>query len=192
MLYELRAYDLMPDKGPAYLDLFRKNGVQFVTRHLPMLGYWLTDTGALNRLYHLWAYKSLDERLACRAGLAGDADWNDGFMPKGFPLIVSQRNMMMQLETSSEMLDRATAARKTVHPGQDDATPMFTPAYLSLTMEGDVVPGVELLGRWRVVSGEQPGQIVTLYRHETDDPMATATGAARHELLRAITCSPLR
>ena len=75
MIFELRAYDLIPGKAPDYIDLFRKDGVQYVTRHLPMGGYWLTDSGMLNRLYHLWIYESLEERMECRAGLATDADW---------------------------------------------------------------------------------------------------------------------
>lgn len=192
MIYELRAYDLLPGKGPEYLDLFRRDGVQYVTRHLPMGGYWLTDSGMLNRLYHLWIYDSLDERLACRASLAEDADWNRRFVPKGFPLIVSQRNMLMELETGSEPLDAVVAARKVVHPGQAKDDPMFAPAYLSLTESGPLNTQTDLLGRWRVISGEDPGAVITLYRHEADDPFSTATGVGRHEMLRALACSPLR
>lgn len=192
MIFELRAYDLVPGTGPKYLGLFRRDGVQYVTRHLPMGGYWLTDSGALNRLYHLWIYADLDERLACRAGLAGDADWNGRFVPQGFPLIVAQRNMLMSLEEGSGALTAAVAGRKTVHPGQGADTPMFADPYLSLTQGMALSDQAELLGRWRVISGEEPGAVVTLYRHASDDPMATAAGADRHELLRSLSCSPLR
>ena len=191
MLFELRAYDLKPGTGPTYLEAFRKNGLQFVTRHLPMVGYWLTDSGALNRLYHLWAYESLQERLRCRAALAGDADWNDGFVPKGFPLIVAQRNQIMQLETGSPMLERAVVNRKMVHHAHGADVPMFTPDYLSLATGGGSQSKAQLLGRWRVVSGESPGETTSLFCHKTDDPMASAQGAKRHELLRSLTGSPL-
>ncbi|MYM56408.1 NIPSNAP family protein [Thalassovita mangrovi] len=192
MLYELRVYDLVPGKGPDYLDLFRRNGVQYVTRHLPMAGYWLTDSGALNRLYHLWIYESLEERLDCRAGLAADRDWNEVFVPAGFPLIVAQENMIMALREGSDLLDQVVAARKTVHPGQAADTPMFAAQYMSLTFGTARAAGAELAGRWQVVSGAAPGQTVSLYRHERDDAMATAAGAERHELLRPLSCSPLR
>lgn len=192
MIFELRAYDLVPGTGPEYLDLFRRDGVQYVTRHLPMGGYWLTDSGMLNRLYHLWIYESLEERLACRAGLAGDADWNGRFVPKGFPLIVAQRNMLMALQAGSAPLEAVVAARKTVHAGQGAEDPMFAPAYLSLTEGAARTDGAELLGRWQVISGEAPGSIVTLYRHLDSDPFATAEGVQRHELLRSLSCSPLR
>lgn len=192
MIYELRAYDLVPGKGPQYLDLFRREGVQYVTRHLPMAGYWLTDSGMLNRLYHLWIYESLDERLECRAGLMQDKEWNEGFVPRSFPLIVAQRNMLMALDEGSPTLDEVIATRKTTHPGQGDADPMFTPEYLSLTYGTARSDRAEMLGRWTVASGEDPGATVTLYRHAGSDPMAPADGAERHELLRALSCSPLR
>lgn len=192
MIYELRAYDLIPGKGPQYLDLFRREGVQYVTRHLPMAGYWLTDSGMLNRLYHLWIYESLDERLECRVGLMQDREWNEGFVPRGFPLIVAQRNMLMTLDEGSPALDAVLATRKTTHPGQGDADPMFTPEYLSLTYGVGRSDTAEMLGRWTVVTGEEPGVTVTLYRHAGSDPMATAEGTGRHELLRALSCSPLR
>lgn len=193
MIFELRAYDLVPGKGPEYLDLFRRNGVQYVTRHLPMGGYWLTDSGALNRLYHLWIYENLDERLACRASLAQDAEWGQEFVPKGFALILSQRNMLMELLEGSGDLDTVLARRTACHAGQGEDDPMFAPDYLSL-VAGEAAPaGSPMLARWRVVSGETPGQVLTLFRHGGgDDPFATAPGAERHELLRALSFSPLR
>lgn len=192
MIFELRAYDLIPGKAPDYIELFRKDGVQYVTRHLPMGGYWLTDSGMLNRLYHLWIYESLEERMECRAGLAADADWNTRFVPKGFPLILSQRNMLMEVTEASSDLQAVVAARRASHAGQGDADPMFGPDYLSLTSGPALADGAELLGRWRCVSGENPGRVTTLYRHRRDDPFSTAPGAERHELLRALSCSPLR
>lgn len=191
MLFELRAYDLKPGAGPAYLELFRKAGIQYVTRHLPMLGYWLTDSGRLNRLYHLWLYDSLQERLECRARLAADLDWTEDFVPKGFPLILAQSNRFLRLEQGSARLTQAAAARKTVHHAHRDDQPMFTPNYLSLTAGTKLTVPADVLGCWTTVSGDATGEGVTLYRHETDDPMVTARGTARHELLRALTGSPL-
>ncbi len=69
---------------------------------------------------------------------------------------------------------------------------MFSDPYLSLTVGEAHCTEAERLGRWRVVSGEVPGQVINLYRHENSDPMVTAQGAERHELMRAISCSPLR
>lgn len=194
MLYELRAYDLIAGKAPAYIDLFRTSGVQYVTRHLPMAGYWLTDSGSLNRLYHLWIYESLDERAACRAGLAGDREWNDEFVPNGFPLIVAQRNFIMTMRETSPLLETVTASRSNVHDGQTEAEPMFSAHLLSLTFGGSVSPPekTERIGRWEVVSGSHVGTAISLFRHADGNALATAKGSERHEILRPLSLSPIR
>ncbi|MGB0748733.1 MAG: NIPSNAP family protein [Magnetospiraceae bacterium] len=193
MLYELRAYDLTPGMGPAYLDLFRKQGLQYVTCHLPMGGYWLTDSGALNRLYHLWIYADLEERLACRASLATDKDWNETFVPKGFPLIQAQRNRLMVLEAGSDAFASIKESRQESHAAQTEDTPMFAAGYLCLT-ESDVTLPHEgaLLGQWRVISGEDPGKIITLSRLVGATPPPPGAGVQRSELLRSASFSPLK
>ena len=54
-----------------------------ITRHLPLVGYWLTEVGPLNRIEHLWAYESLADRAARRGRLMGDTEWTGGFLPRG-------------------------------------------------------------------------------------------------------------
>jgi len=188
MIYELRVYDLKPGTGPEYLALLMRTGMKALTSHLPMAGYWLTDTGALNRLYHLWIYESLEERAAARVGFAANRDWTEGFVPYGFPLIVAQRNMMMTRIEGSVALDAAEAGRKTQHPN-DTVGPLFAPGLQSLTFGNEVQSDQPLVARWRVMSGETPGETVTLWG---GDPMTTSQGATRHEILRPIAVSPLR
>ncbi len=195
LLYELRSYDLKVGQAPNYLEMFRTKGLEFVTRHLPMAGYWLTDTGALNRIYHMWIYESLEERASCRAGLAGDKDWNESFVPLAFPLIVAQQNFILKCTKSSLLLEETTARRADHHINQAAALPMFTQAPLSLTFAltfGAPNMADECLGQWRVVSGEQPQAQVSLFRHPSGDPFVTAKGSDRHEVLRALSCSPLQ
>ena len=192
MLHELRIYDLAPGAVPAYAALFRVRGLPHVTRHLPMVGYWATDSGALNRLYHLWVYDSLAERDACRAGLAADADWMQGFVPEGFALIRRQQNLILRLEAGSPALDRAVAARKTHLPAVAPETPLFAPARMSLVDRPAGPEDGTRIGLWQVVSGDGPGRALSLHAHGEGDPFVTAAGAARHEVLRAFSFSPLR
>ena len=192
MLHELRIYDLMPGAVPAYADLFRVRGLPHVTRHLPMVGYWATDSGTLNRLYHLWVYADLAEREACRAGLAADAGWTQGFVPEGFALIRRQRNLILQLEAGSPALDRAVAARRTPRQAATPGTPLFAPGRMSLVdRPGDPADGTRI-ALWRVLSGAAPGRRLALHAHGAGDPFVTAAGAARHVVLRAFSFSPLR
>jgi len=110
MIFEWRSYDLRVGKAPEYLALFSREGVQHATRHLPMGGYWLAESGALNRIHHLWIYDSLAERDACRAGLAQETGWVQGFVPRGFPLIERQENRLMRLERGSDVLAAVAGA----------------------------------------------------------------------------------
>lgn len=191
MLYELRSYDLRPGQALAYLELFRTSGIQLVTRHLPLAGYWLTDTGSLNRIYHLWIYESLKERAECRVGLAADKEWNEEFVPKGFPMIVAQQNHIMECTASSVELDQVVADRRRAHAGQNADQPMFSDTLLSLTV-GRAASSDQRLGEWTILSGNGPQRQVSLFRHIDGDPFSTAKGIDRHEVLRALSCSPLR
>ena len=192
MLHELRIYDLRPGAVPAYADLFRFRGLPHVTRHLPLVGYWATDSGALNRLYHLWVYADLAERDACRAGLAADADWMQGFVPEGFPLISQQQNLILQLLDGSPALDRAVAARRLAHPAASPAAPPFAPGRMALVDSPATAAEATRIALWRVISGAGPGRHLALHAHGEGDPFVTAPGAARHEVLRAFSFSPLR
>lgn len=191
MFHELRIYDLKAGAAAAYVDLFRFRGIQHVTRHLPLLGYWATDTGALNRLYHLWAYESLAERDARRAALAADAGWMQGFVPEGFPLILRQQNLILKVEEGSAPLDDAVAARLTPRLPQAASDPAFAPGRMAL-VEAPAAGDTNRIALWRVVSGVAPGRALALFAHGAGDPFVTACGAARHEVLRPLSCSPLR
>lgn len=124
MIFEWRSYDLGVGKALEYLNLFSREGVQYATRHLPMGGYWLAESGPLNRIHHLWIYNSLAERDACRAGLAQETGWVQGFMPRGFPLIVRQENRLMRLERGSDALERVVAGRLRTHPALAEGAPL--------------------------------------------------------------------
>ena len=77
MIYEMRTYTFHPGKLPAYLELARNvgrpvRGQDYGTNH----GYWTSEFGALNQIWHLWSYPSLDERAsACRGELAKNERW---------------------------------------------------------------------------------------------------------------------
>lgn len=190
MIHEMRIYDLAVGKAPAYIELFRSVGVAAVTRHLPMAGYWLAESGPLNRLYHLWIYENLAERDACRAGLANDDEWTSGFVPLGFPLIMRQQNMLLCLTHSSDRFDRVIAARKQPHPAQPNG-PMYAPDLMSLafgTGFGDDL-GNGPLARWTVLSGAKGKDELALFDTAGLEIPSTARD---HVVLRPLSLSPLR
>lgn len=192
MFFELRTYDLKPGKAPVYLEFFRTFGVGLVTRHLPMGGYWMAESGTLNRIEHLWIYESFDERDACRASLVKDRAWMEDFIPKAFQDVISQQNRIMRLVQSSEAFDTVIAHRRDPHANQAATTPMFATGLHGLSYTHDPEGHGDTLAQFRVASGQAPGTYVTLSRGSLDDLLTGTENASGHALLRPLTLSPLR
>jgi hypothetical protein len=159
-----------------------------------MCGYFLTDSGALNRLYHLWIYKDMQERVAFRAGLAADHDWNNRFVTVGFPLIQKQQSLLMEPVQLSEEFEAVVANRLSTYPADTPETPLLSDNAFSLTIsKTPLSPSSEdLVGHWRVVSGVAPGSEVTLARWPVGDLPKVGTIEGRHEILRGVNFSPLK
>ena len=82
MIFEMRTYSFFPADLPKYLKhaedvgrLVRGNdyGVN--------CGYWTSEFGRLNQVWHLWQYESYAQRDELRAKLSQNKDWVDGYLP---------------------------------------------------------------------------------------------------------------
>lgn len=192
MIFELRTYDLKPGKALDYIDHLRTFGIALVTRHLPLGGYWMVETGRLNRIQHLWIYENFAERDSCRAGLAEDSAWVGEFMPTAFADVVAQENRFMHLERSSEDFDAVVASRKSTHDNQSADAPRFSASFHGLTVSASSGARGGHLAQFRVVSGAAPGSFVTLSAGAADEILVGSAGAMSHELMRPLSLSPLR
>lgn len=191
MIFELRTYDLKPGKAPVYLEFFRTFGLALVTRHLPMGGYWMAETGRLNRIEHLWIYEDFAERDACRASLAGDRAWMEEFIPRAFADVTGQANRFMALEHSSAALDAVIASRRQAHPNDEAGSPMFAATLNSLSLSAMPLGGDGILGAFRIVSGDEPGRHVMLRTGSFDSLTADTNDLIAHALIRPLAFSPL-
>jgi len=212
LIYELRTYELKVAKAVEYLELFRTVGVGFITRHLPMGGYFMTETGALNRIHHLWIYENWAERTALRVAASQDTDWNTGFVPAAFPLILAQRNACLRLLSGSELLSRVCANRRRIHTVQSRTDPLFARRLLSLAYlqgvpaETSPTPGAHAgfptaaaspapahIGLWQVTSGYRPNTCILLQACDEADVLdPPGAGTLERELLRPLAISPLQ
>lgn len=194
MIYEWRTYSFAPGRALEYLDSFGREGLPLVTRHLPLLGYWLTDVGRLNVLHHLWAYASLDERSACRVALAADADWTAGFGPRAFPMIERQETAFLSLVGGSPALSDAVANRSRSHAAVASGSPRLATSRAILEAAGErppALPGTETIGVWQVVAGDRPGGHLGLFHALAFDPVPTRPASWREIMLPTI-FSPLQ
>lgn len=95
MIHELRTYTLHVGAVPGYVKLFEEKGLHIITRHLDMVGWWTSDTGELNRIFHMWSFKDMADRAGRRKRLYEDKEWVEGFVPHAFPMIVSQESVIL-------------------------------------------------------------------------------------------------
>ncbi|MFT4149921.1 MAG: NIPSNAP family protein [Paracoccaceae bacterium] len=185
MIHEWRSYRLKPGAAGDYLALLADEGLPLVTRHLPLTGYWLAETGALNTIHHLWSYAGWAEREAARAALAHEEEWVKGFIPRAFALVQAQENRFLRLDRSSATFDAALAARRRVHPARRPGTPLFAADCAGLVTGAAPMDAVAV---WTPASGD-PQPMALLPRGADPVPAKPLPGA--HVVLRPLAFSPL-
>jgi hypothetical protein len=110
MVYELRCYTLAPGKMPEYLKAAETigrpaRGNNYGVNH----GYWTAEFGALNQIWHLWKYDSLNDRERLRGELMKNKDWTEKYVPTIRPWIQRQDLRVMR---------RARSIRRSGAPGR--------------------------------------------------------------------------
>jgi len=76
VIVEQRSYLLRPGKTGEFLSAVETLGLPLLKPILGgLIGYFVSETGALNEVVHLWAYESLEERARRRKILTAHRDW---------------------------------------------------------------------------------------------------------------------
>jgi hypothetical protein len=89
-------YVLQIGKAAEYFKNYEQFGLRVQLKHLPnLVGYYVTEVGELNKVIHLWAYDSLDERDRQRAAMQADPEWH-AYLAKNRPFMVSQETRIMK------------------------------------------------------------------------------------------------
>ncbi len=89
--FEMRTYTLKPG-GAAEMA---KRWEQYLPGRLglsPLIGVFTADLGKLNQWVHIWAYKSLDERLQIRRRAAAEGIWP---APGDSPVVRQESKLML-------------------------------------------------------------------------------------------------
>ena len=94
MLYESRSYALHPGKLPEYLAAFGGDAEVLAILARRLAGFWITESGQLNGVQHLWRYENRAARAAARAAMAGEPAMGR-FFSKVTPLLQTQHSRLL-------------------------------------------------------------------------------------------------
>lgn len=96
MIVDHRIYTLRPGAVQPFLEMFEREGLPLYQHYCgKLLGYYVSDSGELNQVIHLWSYESVEDRERRRAALYRDARWT-AFLDAALPLIVRQESRLLK------------------------------------------------------------------------------------------------
>jgi len=82
MIYEMRTYTLKAGTaGEAAKNAGEIGRVIRGDDYGKLEGYWISEIGALNQVWHLWSYASFDERVRLRGELGKNKRWTEEYVP---------------------------------------------------------------------------------------------------------------
>ena len=95
MIYEMRTYHLKVGVLQQYVRQFEEKGLPIVSRYCNLVGYWIVESGRLNRVIHIWSFKDLEDRRRARERWWQDREWIETYLPLALPLVDSQESIIL-------------------------------------------------------------------------------------------------
>lgn len=98
MLYEIRTYTFKPLRAGEWLALYKTEALPLQQEFLgKLIGFFTTEIGDISQIVHIWAYKSLDDRLERRDRMAADPRWQAfGSKVKALDILVGMESRIMR------------------------------------------------------------------------------------------------
>ncbi len=106
MIIESRHYRLHPGKLQEYLACFLAAPTVLELLRPHLAGFWVTESGELNTVQHLWRYKNRVERAAIRTSWATVPAMAD-FISRVTPTLQQQRSDIYEGEVLEPLTDQA-------------------------------------------------------------------------------------
>lgn len=95
-LIDHRIYTIKPRRMAQFLDVFDRLAMPVEIRHFgPPIGFYVSDTGMLNQVVHLWAFESLADLEARRDRRDQDPEW-PAYIKASVDLIDAQENRFIR------------------------------------------------------------------------------------------------
>ncbi|XP_067839713.1 protein NipSnap homolog 3A isoform X2 [Heptranchias perlo] len=183
--YEFRTYTIQPSKMADFLKLTGDN-IHLRTAHSELIGYWSVEFGCLNEVFHIWKYGSYVERSAVRAALAKEKEWQENYISKMLPMLISQKSETAYLVPWSEMKTSSTkGVYELVSYQMIPGGPAVWGQAFQKTVNAHVNVGYcKLIGVFHSEFGLR-NKVHTLWWHENGDTRAAGRRRA-HEDVRVV------
>lgn len=96
VIVEQRIYTFHPGKLQEFLSIYESDGRPVQLEYLDtLLGYYVTETGTLNRVVALWGYASMEQRMQRREALFADDRWI-AYLARVRPLMATQESVILR------------------------------------------------------------------------------------------------
>lgn len=100
MIHEIRTYDLKTGSTPEFIEKFGAR-IEKRVEYSPLVGFFYTEVGPLNRVIHIWQYEDMNERTEVRKKVIEAGIWP----PDTADLCVSQQSDICLLAPFLPKLD---------------------------------------------------------------------------------------
>lgn len=100
-VYELLTYQCHAAQAPAWARKL-KEVLSARQRYSPLVALWLSDTGALNQAYSLWAYDDLNHRTTARAQATADPEWQ-AFEADTAAIVATRHSVLLAPDEASPL-----------------------------------------------------------------------------------------
>jgi len=95
-VYDIRSYSLVPGSMYDWSNYWAR-GIQFRSAVRPDIPYcgMFTQLGQLHTIYHIWCYKSIEDRKICREDTWRYPEWND-VVANTVPLVTTMSTRILE------------------------------------------------------------------------------------------------
>lgn len=100
MIHEYRTYTIHPHLFARYCDLAEKKAIPIRRDNYGCLvAFWISESGTLCQVHHIWEYPGLDARNSERARMFANKSWTDEFIAEAWPTMQRQEVRFMHART---------------------------------------------------------------------------------------------